>query len=587
MVGDLAIARRTNQFEVVYDVPERVLPDAVLATPTPPVEEQHLELVRRAAVSHGVATLRCLADYYRMRTDEASVAVATLVESGELEPVAIEGWTRPAFLHRDARRPRRVGARALLSPFDPVVWERERAERLFDFYYRIEIYVPKEKRVHGYYVLPFLLRDEIVARVDLKADRATGTAAGTRRLRRARRTGRHRRAALGRAAPARGLAGPRRGHRRGARRPGAAAPSLTRSSTASAPSTAPGKLAHLRAEPRGGRPVRAVGEQFGQNRGDRLGRRALADPAADARRLQAARHPRLVGEPVHRHHHQREVVGERLHRGAVPAMADDQGGVRHQLDVRDEPVHLHAAGHSEVSGVESGAGGDDDVGVEADGGVDDRLEALSHPLEGEGAEAHQDHRPSGGLPLRDLDHRSDPAQVARRGRQRVQGGHGGDQPGGGAVEGLLRPKPAQPQVETHRPAEDAAAELRVVGVLQDGVAQAGLGRRVHRADRETVDHDEVGGTPRDRLEEVAALAAVAERGEQPPRCVVGAVVERPGVPRGLDLDAGAGEGLALRLVPEEADVVAAGLELVGDAERGRHVAAAVPRHEEDLGHGHS
>ncbi len=175
MVGDLAIARRTNQFEVVYDVPERVLPDAVLATPTPSVEEQHLELVRRAAVSHGVATLRCLADYYRMRTDEAKVAVDSLVESGELEPVAVEGWSRPGFLHRDARRPRKVEARTLLSPFDPLVWERERTERLFDFFYRIEIYVPKEKRVHGYYVLPFLLRDAIVARVDLKADRATGT----------------------------------------------------------------------------------------------------------------------------------------------------------------------------------------------------------------------------------------------------------------------------------------------------------------------------------------------------------------------------------------------------------------------------
>jgi uncharacterized protein YcaQ len=174
MAGDLAVAGRNSQFEVIYDVPERVIPAEVLALPTPSKEDAVLELVRRAAGSHGVATVRDLADYYRMKIDEVKPAVDVLVEQGVLLPVQIEGWSRPAYLHAEARRPRKVEARAFLSPFDPVVWLRERTEKLFDFHYRIEIYTPADKRIYGYYVLPFLLRDEIVARVDLKADRKEG-----------------------------------------------------------------------------------------------------------------------------------------------------------------------------------------------------------------------------------------------------------------------------------------------------------------------------------------------------------------------------------------------------------------------------
>ena len=170
--GEVAARRRPNDFARLYDLAERVIPAHVLAQIGPPAHEAKKELLVRAARHHGVGTASDLTDYHRLSHTRA--LLSELVEEGRLTTVAVEGWSKPAFLHPDAVVPRQVTARALLSPFDPVVWNRDRIERLFGFRYRIEIYVPAARRQYGYYVLPFLLGDELVARVDLKADRATG-----------------------------------------------------------------------------------------------------------------------------------------------------------------------------------------------------------------------------------------------------------------------------------------------------------------------------------------------------------------------------------------------------------------------------
>ncbi len=171
----LVTTARRDGFERIYDLQERVIPADVLARETPPEREAFRRLMALAGEALGLGTEIDLRDYFRLPVAEAKAALADCLADGTLVEARVEGWKSPAYLHRDARRPRQAGGIALLSPFDPLVWNRDRAERLFNFHYRIELYTPQEKRKFGYYVLPFLHHDRMAGRLCLKADRENST----------------------------------------------------------------------------------------------------------------------------------------------------------------------------------------------------------------------------------------------------------------------------------------------------------------------------------------------------------------------------------------------------------------------------
>ncbi|MEM6997244.1 MAG: crosslink repair DNA glycosylase YcaQ family protein, partial [Myxococcota bacterium] len=172
-VGELGIRRRGN-FERLFSPLSDIVPASILATPTPRRDEALQALAIQSVQALGVGTATDVADYFRLPIRDVRSALADLVDDGRVLAASVEGWDHPAFADPDGATPRRIEGATVLSPFDPVVWKRDRALRIFDFEYRIEIYVPEAKRRWGYYVLPVMVDGHIVARLDVKNDRARG-----------------------------------------------------------------------------------------------------------------------------------------------------------------------------------------------------------------------------------------------------------------------------------------------------------------------------------------------------------------------------------------------------------------------------